>query len=134
MKRDLDSYKHELVARMPKGPIWPSHPYSESDWDALVTSLARLLGDRLTRVTLEPLDHHSMVALAQAVNPALDPRAVAAVADRSGGSPFWCELLAGARNIDTDVARLVADRLSMAGTDAAVLLVTIAVLGRHAQV
>jgi AAA ATPase domain len=57
---------------------------------ALVTSLERLLGDRLTRVTLGPLDHHSTVELAIAFNPALDPRAAAAVADRSGGYPFWC--------------------------------------------
>src|SRR5213593_1455872 len=101
---------------------------------ALVTSLQRLLGDGLTRVTLGPLDHHSTVALAIAVNPALDPRAAAAVADRSGGSPFWCELLAGTRNVDADVERIVADRLSTAGTDAAVLLETIAVLGRQAPV
>src|SRR5438477_8642091 len=101
---------------------------------ALATSLERLLGDRLTRVTLGPLDHHSTVALAIAVNPALDPRAAAAVADRSGGSPFWCELLAGTRNVDADVERIVADRLSTAGTDAAVLLETIAVLGRQAPV
>jgi DNA-binding CsgD family transcriptional regulator len=101
---------------------------------ALVTSLQRLLGDCLTRVTLGPLDHHSTVALAIAVNPALDPRAAAAVADRSGGSPFWCELLAGTRNVDADVERIVADRLSTAGTDAAVLLETIAVLGRQAPV
>ena len=101
---------------------------------ALVTSLDRLLGDGLTRVTLGPLDHGTTLALARAVNPALDPQVAAAVADRSGGSPFWCELLAGAQNIDTDVARMVADRLSMAGTDAAVLLATIAVLGRQVQV
>jgi len=101
---------------------------------ALVTSLQRLLGDRLTRVTLGPLDHDSTVALAIAVNPALDPRAAAAVADRSGGYPFWCELLAGTRNVDADVERIVADRLSTAGTDAAVLLETIAVLGRQAPV
>src|SRR5256886_11331735 len=88
---------------------------------ALVTSLERLLGDWLTRVTLGPLDHHSTVELARAVNPALDSRAAAAVADRSGGSPFWCELLAEARNVEPDVARIVADRLSAAGTDAAVL-------------
>src|SRR6266536_3146881 len=101
---------------------------------ALVTSLERLLGDRLTRVTLGPLDHHSTVELARAVNPALDPRAAAAVADRSGGSPFWCELLAEARDVDADVARIVADRLSAAGTDAAVLFETIALLGRQAPV
>ena len=101
---------------------------------ALVTSLERLLGDGLTRVTLGPLDHDSTVALARAVNPTLDPPTAAAVADRSGGSPFWCELLAGARNVDADVARIVADRLSAAGTDAAVLLETIAVLGREAPV
>src|SRR5437870_1880231 len=100
----------------------------------LVTSLERLLGDRLTRVTLGPLDHHSTVELAHAVNPALDPRAAAAVADRSGGSPFWCELLAEARDVDADVARIVADRLSAAGTDAAVLFETIALLGRQAPV
>jgi DNA-binding CsgD family transcriptional regulator len=101
---------------------------------ALVTSLERLLGDRLTRVTLGPLDHHSTVELARAVNPALDPRAATAVADRSGGSPFWCELLAEARDVDADVARIVADRLSAAGTDAAVLFETIALLGRQAPV
>src|SRR5437763_209530 len=101
---------------------------------ALVTSLERLLGDRLTRVTLGPLDHDSTVELARAVNPALDPRAAAAVADRSGGSPFWCELLAEARDVDADVARIVADRLSAAGTHAAILLETIAVLGRQAPV
>jgi DNA-binding CsgD family transcriptional regulator len=101
---------------------------------ALVTSLERLLGDRLTRVTLGPLDQHSTVELARAVNPALDPRAAAAVADRSGGSPFWCELLAGTRSADTDVARIVADRLSVAGADAAALFETIAVLGRQAPV
>lgn len=101
---------------------------------ALVTSLERLLGDGLTRVTLGPLDHDSTVALARAVNPTLDPPTAAAAADRSGGSPFWCELLAGARNVDADVARIVADRLSAAGTDAAVLLETIAVLGREAPV
>src|SRR5205823_1146974 len=101
---------------------------------ALATSLERLLGDRLTRVTLGPLDHHSAVRLACAVNPALDPRAAEAVADRSGGWPFWCELLAEARNVDADVERIVADRLSVAGTDAAVLFETIALLGRQAPV
>src|SRR6058998_771514 len=101
---------------------------------ALVTALGRLLGDGLTRVTLGPLDQHSTLALARAANPTLDPPTAAAVADRSGGSPFWCELLAGARNVDADVARIVADRLSAAGTDAAVLLETIAVLGREAPV
>src|SRR5881275_2185713 len=101
---------------------------------ALVTSLGRLLGDRLTRVTLGPLDHHSTMELARAVNPALDPQAAAAVADRSGGWPFWCELLAEARDVDADVARIVADRLSAAGTDAAVLFETIALLGRQAPV
>ena len=101
---------------------------------ALVTSLARLLGDGLTRVTLGPLDHDSTVALALAANPTLDPPTAAAVADRSGGSPFWCELLAGTRNVDVDVERIVADRLSTAGADAAVLLETIAVLGRQMPV
>src|SRR2546421_3781828 len=101
---------------------------------ALATSLERLLGDRLTRVTLGPLDHHSAVGTARAVTPALDPRAAEAVADRSGGWPFWCELLAEARDVDADVARIVADRLSAAGTDAAVLVETIALLGRQAPV
>src|SRR5204863_8854241 len=81
-----------------------------------------------------PLDHHSTVELASAVNPVLDPRAAEAVADRSGGSPFWCVLLAEARDVDANVARIVADRLSAAGTDAAVLCETIALLGRQAPV
>jgi DNA-binding CsgD family transcriptional regulator len=101
---------------------------------ALVTSLERLLGDRLTRVTLGPLDQHSTVELARAVNPGLDPRAAAAVADRSGGSPFWCELLAGTRSVDADVARIVGDRLSAAGADTVALFETIAVLGRQVPV
>jgi DNA-binding CsgD family transcriptional regulator/tetratricopeptide (TPR) repeat protein len=101
---------------------------------ALISSLERLVGDGLTRVTLGPLDHRSTVALARAVNPALDRRAAAAAADRSGGSPFWCELLSRARDADADVARIVADRLSTAGADATVLLETIAVLGRQAPV
>jgi DNA-binding CsgD family transcriptional regulator len=101
---------------------------------ALIASLERLIGDGLTRVSLGPLDHGSTVALARAVNPALDPGEAAAAADRSGGSPFWCELIAGAQDADDDVARIVADRLSAAGADAAVLLETIAVLGRQAPV
>lgn len=101
---------------------------------ALISSLERLLGDGLTRVTLGPLDHRSAVALARAVNPALDPQAAAATAYRSGGSPFWCELLARAGDGDANVARIVADRLSTAGTDATVLAETIAVLGRHSSV
>lgn len=101
---------------------------------ALNASLERLLGDAVTRVTLGPLDHGSTVALARAVNPDLDPSAAEAAADRSGGSPFWCELLARARDVDADVARIVADRLSTAGSDATVLLETIAVLGRQALV
>lgn len=101
---------------------------------ALATSLERLLGDGVTRVTLGPLDHDSTLALARAANPALDPRDAAAVADRSGGSPFWCKLLAEAQNVDADVARIVADRLSIASPDAAALLETIAVLGRQAPV
>src|ERR1044071_7921800 len=84
---------------------------------ALVMSLGRLLGDRLTRVTLGPLDHQSTVELAIALNPALARRAAAAVAARSGGYPFWGELLAEARDVDADVARIVADRLSTSDTD-----------------
>jgi DNA-binding CsgD family transcriptional regulator len=97
---------------------------------ALVTSLERLLDDALTRVTLGPLDHDSTLALASEVNPTLDRAAAAAVAGRSGGSPFWCELLAGARDGEADVARIVADRLSAVSSDAALLLDTVAVLGR----
>jgi DNA-binding CsgD family transcriptional regulator/tetratricopeptide (TPR) repeat protein len=100
----------------------------------LISSLERLLGEGLTRMTLGPLDHRSTVALARAMNPALDLRAAAAAADRSGGSPFWCELLTRARDADADVSRIVADRLTTAGADAAVLLETIAVLGREAPV
>jgi DNA-binding CsgD family transcriptional regulator len=101
---------------------------------ALISSLERLLGERLTRMTLGPLDHRSTVALTRAVNPALDPQAAEAAAERSGGSPFWCELLARTQDVDADVARIVADRLSTAGSDATVLLETIAVLGRQALI
>lgn len=48
----------------------------------------RSFSSLLTRVTLEPLDHATTVALARAVDPALDTQVAAAVADRSGGSPL----------------------------------------------
>jgi DNA-binding CsgD family transcriptional regulator/tetratricopeptide (TPR) repeat protein len=101
---------------------------------ALVSSLERLLGDGLARMTLGPLDHRSAVALAQDLNPALDPREAAQAADRSGGSPFWCGLLARAEDGDADVARTVANRLSTSSFDAALLLETMAMLGRQATV
>jgi DNA-binding CsgD family transcriptional regulator len=101
---------------------------------ALIASFERLLGDRLARMTLGPLDHRSAVTLAQAVNPALDAGEAAAAADLSGGSPFWCELLARAKDGDADVGRIVADRLLTSSSDATLLLETIAVLGRQTTV
>ena len=99
----------------------------------MVVGLERLLGDRLVRIPVGPLDHEAAVALAHAVNPSLDRPTAESVAARSQGSPFWCELLAGAGGTDADVVRVVAGRLAALGVDAVAALAAVTVLARPVQ-
>jgi DNA-binding CsgD family transcriptional regulator/tetratricopeptide (TPR) repeat protein len=101
---------------------------------ALCVSLERLLVDRFIHIALGPLDHDAAVALVRSANPVLDDEAAERTASRSGGSPFWCELLATASSEDTDVSRLVSDRLRGVSADASALLTTAVLLARPVHV
>ena len=100
----------------------------------LAPSLQRLLGDRLTRVVLDPLDEHSTVELARSANPLLDRTAAERVAIRSQGSPFWCELLATAGDPEGDVGRIVDDALAALPPDATKAFVTVVLLARPVHI
>lgn len=93
-------------------------------------SLQRLLGDRLTRMLIDPLDESSAVRLARSANPLLDGAAAQRVAARAGGSPFWCRLLAIAGDPERDVGHLVADALTALADDPSRLFTTVALLAR----
>lgn len=101
---------------------------------ALAPSLQRLLGDRLTRIVLDPLDESSAVELARSANPSIDGAAAQRVAIRSQGSPFWCELLATAGDPEADVGRITDDALVALPQDATSAFVTVALLARPVHV
>ena len=96
----------------------------------LAPALHRLLGDRLTRIVLDPLDENSAVELARSANPLLDRAAAELVAIRSQGSPFWCELLATAGHPERDIGRIVDDALAALPPDAVSAFVTVVLLAR----
>lgn len=107
----------------------PSKPIS-----VLAPSLHRLLGNRLTRIALDPLDEQSALKLARSANPLLDRAAAKRVAIRSQGSPFWCELLATAGDPEGDVGRIVGDALAPLSRDAASAFVTVVLLARPVHI
>ena len=100
----------------------------------LAPSLQRLLGDRLTRIVLDPLDENSALELARSANPLLGLSAAQRVAARAQGSPFWCQLLATAGDPEGDVGRIVDDALAALPPDATKAFVTVVVLGRPVHI
>ena len=112
-----------LIAGRASGPI-----------SVLAPSLKRLLGDRFTRIILDPLDEESAVELARSTNPLLDGAEAQRVAVRSQGSPFWCELLATAGDPERDVDRIVNDALAALPPDATRAFVTVVLLGRPVNI
>lgn len=103
----------------------PSHTLS-----ALGASLERLLTDRLIHIQLGPLDDDDALAIVRSVNSGLDQGAAERAASRSGGSPFWCEVLAMADTDITDIAQLVSDRLRGVSAHASAVLATTVLLAR----
>jgi DNA-binding CsgD family transcriptional regulator len=97
---------------------------------AVSASLERLLADRMIHIRLGPLDDEAALALVHFVNPLLQQDAAEEAASRSGGSPFWCELLATAGTETTDVPQFVSDRLRGVSADAWAVLATIVLLAR----
>jgi DNA-binding NarL/FixJ family response regulator len=99
------------------------------------TSFAASLGhvlpaDRFVQLELGPLAGEEAVELAKALAPRIDPRAASALAQKSGGSPFWLETLVESGGAEVDATRLVTSRLRGASSDAGSLLALLAVAAR----
>jgi DNA-binding CsgD family transcriptional regulator len=97
---------------------------------AVRASLERLLADRLIHIRLGPLDNEAALALVHFVNPLLQQDTADEIVSRSGGSPFWCELLAAAGTEATQVPQFVSDRLRGVSADAWAVLATTVLLAR----
>jgi DNA-binding CsgD family transcriptional regulator len=85
---------------------------------------------RLTRLDLRPLAPDEAQELARALSQGIDAAAARELAEKSGGSPFWLEVLARTGGIDVDAGRLVTARLRGASADASTLLALLAVAAR----
>ena len=70
----------------------------------------------------EPRSHSSSL-------PGLDQDQATLVWERAGGSPFWVEVLAASERLDTEVGKLIIDRLHAAGEDALPLVGVLALAG-----
>lgn len=87
------------------------------------SSLRALLGnDRLLEIELGPLDEDEGVRLALELAPDAGQERARRVWRSSGGSPFWLEILARSDDLDVDVDRVLAERLTAAGDDAVTVL------------
>jgi DNA-binding CsgD family transcriptional regulator/tetratricopeptide (TPR) repeat protein len=93
---------------------------------------ALLSHDSFVVMTLGPLGRADGVRLAMDLTQKTDHRRAEELWERSGGSPFWLEVLARDPNERPEASRLIATRLSGATSDAATLLAALAVAGRPA--
>jgi DNA-binding NarL/FixJ family response regulator/tetratricopeptide (TPR) repeat protein len=82
------------------------------------------------RLQLGPLTAAEARELAKTLAPNIGDEAARALAERSGGSPFWLEALARSGGADVDVGRLVTARLRGASADAGTLLSVLAIAAR----
>jgi len=92
--------------------------------------VTRLIGGRSVVVELAPLDVADATELALSLDPQMSPDQAVAVAERSGGFPFWIETLVRSGEQAPDVARLVTGRLRTATPDAPSLVALLAVASR----
>ena len=83
----------------------------------------------LAQVELQPLTAEDARALVKTLAPDLSDEGARALAEKSGGSPFWLDALARSGG-DADAARLVTTRLRGRTADASTLLAVLAVAGR----
>ena len=102
---------------------------------ANVTSFVASLGsvlpaEHVRQLELAPLSNDEALELATALAPAAGEAAARELAEKSGGSPFWLEVLARTTSAESDVGRLVTPRLRGGGADAGALLALLAVVGR----
>jgi DNA-binding CsgD family transcriptional regulator len=93
-------------------------------------SLEQLPAERLREIELGPLARDEALELVKARAPSLGDDAARALADRSGGSPFWIEALVRSAGAEADAGRLVTARLRGASADAGTLLALLAIAAR----
>src|ERR671937_354918 len=93
-------------------------------------SLAHVLSAaHLRQLELLPLATDEALVLVKTIDPDLSDKATRALAERSGGSPFWLDALVRSGG-EADAARLVTRRLRGASADAGMLLAMLAIAGR----
>ena len=94
-------------------------------------SLAQTLPAQcLTRLDLGPLTSDEALELAKTLAPNIGDDAARALAEKSGGSPFWLDALARTGGAEVDTGRLVTARLRGASADAGALLAALAIAAR----
>lgn len=97
----------------------------------LADDLAGLLPTgRADTLELSGLASTDGVLLARALDPALDEAEAEALWERSGGLPFWIEVLARSEGEAAEAGRLLTSRLRDAGADASALVALLAVVAR----
>jgi DNA-binding NarL/FixJ family response regulator len=102
-----------------------------SDAESFAASLRQLLPpEQLREIDLGPLADLEALELVKELAPDLRDAAARSLADRSGGSPFWLEVLAQSGNAEIDAGRLVTARLRGASADAAALVALLAIAAR----
>jgi DNA-binding CsgD family transcriptional regulator len=97
---------------------------------SFVASLSQLSSTHLSEIELGPLASDEAFELVRTLAPTLRDDAARALADRSGGSPFWLEALVRGGGAEVDIGRLVTTRLRGASADATTLLALLAIAAR----
>ena len=102
-----------------------------SDAESFAASLRQLLPpEQMKEIDLGPLADVEALELVRELAPNLRDDAVRSLADKSGGSPFWLEILVRSGSAEIDAGRLVTARLRGASADAATLLALLAIAAR----
>jgi DNA-binding CsgD family transcriptional regulator len=100
--------------------------------ERLAASLDAALGDGTPTSTihLRPLDREDGIRLVASRSPTIGADDAVALWERAGGSPFWLDLLVGARGDERDIQGVVARRIGGLDPDADAMLEMLAIVGR----
>ena len=100
--------------------------------EQLATSLATVVGEdrRPATLLLRPLGRAAGVRFVMDRTGSLERREAVELWERSGGSPFWLDVLVDARGDETDIDAVVGSRIAALTADAKHLLTILAILGR----
>jgi DNA-binding CsgD family transcriptional regulator len=97
---------------------------------AFADEVGRALGPSAETIELAPFEEEESLRLVLYLDPAVDRERAMEICARSGGVPFWIEVLARARGLAVDAGGLLTGRLRDAGADAGILLGLLAVAAR----